>query len=147
MRLSDYSAELIREMGRDPRVREMALYTQHGKISTYRHCKSVAELSCRLSEALHLPVDHRALVRGAFLHDYFLYDWHGYRGRPLHGFAHPGIALENARRDFDLTAKEENIIASHMWPLLPGKLPRSPEAVLVCLADKICSLRETVIRW
>lgn len=82
----------------------------------------------------------------AFPHDYFLYDWHAYRGRPLHGFAHPKTALKNARQDFDLTKKEENIIESHMWPLLPTRPPKSKEALLVCITDKLCSLHETVMK-
>ena len=49
---------------------------QHGKVSVYAHCVSVADTACVLAETLHLRVNERALIRGALLHDYFLYDWH-----------------------------------------------------------------------
>lgn len=149
MALNEKNRRLIDEMSEDPKVRQMALYMQHGHVTTFGHCRRVAEKSCRISELLHLPVSERELVRGAFLHDYFLYDWHSYespRGERLHGFSHPAKALENAREDFHLTEKEENIIESHMWPLLPTKMPRCKEALLVCIMDKICSLEETIRR-
>ena len=145
MGLSERNRRLIDEMSRDFRTKKMEGYVQHGNISTYAHCRRVAECSCRMSEILKLRVSEKELVRGAFLHDYFLYDWHTYQGRPLHGFAHPDTALRNAQQDFNLTEKEENIIESHMWPLLPTRLPQSKEAVLVCIADKLCSLKETVL--
>lgn len=138
---------MIDAMSADPKVRQMQEFAQHGRVSTLEHCRRVAEMSCRLGELLHLPVDYRALVRGAMLHDYYLYDWHEFRGWPLHGFAHPEKALANAGRDYDLTRIEKNIIESHMWPLTPMKIPRSKEATLVCFADKVCSLQETIMRW
>lgn len=146
MGLSKQQSRMIEEMSKDHRTRRMKEYVQHGSVSTFTHCRRVAEMSCRMSELLHLSVSERELVRGAFLHDYFLYDWHAYRGRPLHGFAHPKRALRNAQQDFDLTEKEGNIIESHMWPLLPTRIPRCKEALLVCIADKVCSLEETILR-
>ena len=80
----------------------------------------------------------------ALLHDYFLYDWH--KADPshrLHGFYHPGTALRNARQDFALTPREENIIHRHMFPLTPMP-PATREAWIVCLADKYCAAAETV---
>ena len=44
---------------------------QHGKVSVYAHCVSVADTACVLAETLHLHVNERALIRGALLHDYF----------------------------------------------------------------------------
>ncbi|MBQ6662190.1 MAG: HD domain-containing protein [Firmicutes bacterium] len=127
----------------DPRTRRMAAYCQHGRVSTYEHCLNVAEMSLALDEKLHANCRRQELARGAMLHDYFLYDWHHWGGHG-HGFSHAHQAAQNAARDFDITETERQIIESHMWPLNISKLPRSREAWIVCLADKVCSLKETL---
>ena len=136
-------ASLIRPISEDPRCQDMKQYIQHGKITTYDHCMDVAKTSYKLGAALRMKVHEKELVRGAFLHDYFLYDWH-HHDKPWHGYTHPSTAAENADRDFDATPLEREIIRSHMWPLTLRTLPKSREAVLVCIADKICSLKETL---
>ena len=118
-------------------------FTQHGHCSVYVHSLSVASLALRLARRLPVKVDESALIRGALLHDYFLYDWHvPDPNRPLHGFYHPKAALDNARQDFNLTDKEEDIIRHHMFPLTLTP-PRTAEGLLVCLADKLCAIKET----
>ncbi len=121
-------------------------FIQHGSVSVYEHCISVAAESVRLAKAMNLKVDTDALIRGALLHDYFLYDWHDNPdGRHnVHGFTHPYTALKNAKEDFDLSKKECDIIVHHMFPLVPLP-PMSREAWLVCLADKICATKETLL--
>ena len=111
----------------------------------YEHCVRVAVMSLVIAELFKITVDRRSLIVGALLHDYFLYDWHDkeHEHKRPHGFFHPSAALCNAKQDFILTRKEENIIQRHMFPLtlIP---PGCKEAWLVCMADKVCSTRETV---
>lgn len=118
---------------------------QHGRVSTYDHVKSVVRLSFYLNSRLHLDAPKKDLVRGAFLHDFYLYDWHenGYPGR-LHGLHHPAIALDNASARYELTLAERNIIESHMWPLTLRHIPKCRAAAIVCLADKLCSAYEVI---
>ena len=52
-------------------------------------------------------------------------------------------SLGNAQRDYHLNWKEKNIIARHMFPLIPVP-PQCREAWIVCLADKWCALGETM---
>ena len=137
--------ELVNKVKHSGRLQEMKNYTQHGRISTYHHCYSVAETSYKLKEFFHISVDEDVLIRGAMLHDYFLYDWHSHEG-PLHGFYHPIAALANANQDFQLSEKEQNIIYSHMWPLTITKVPRCREAWIVSVADKIVSTKETLFK-
>ena len=83
-------------------------------------------------------------MRGALLHDYFLYDWHEAPGKhKLHGFTHPKTALRNAMRDTGLNEIEKDIIIHHMFPLTPIP-PKSREGMIVCTADKICAAKETM---
>lgn len=117
-------------------------YRQHGQVSCYEHSIDVALLSVRLARRLPFKFDMRSLVRGALLHDYFLYDWHqADRSHRFHGFIHARRALENAERDFTLSPLERDIIVKHMFPLNPA-LPRYRESYLAILADRICSIRE-----
>ena len=69
-------------------------FIQHGKISVYSHCFSVAVMSIRIANFLDIKVDKKALIRGALLHDYFLYDWHDKPYSDLHGYRHPARAAE-----------------------------------------------------
>ena len=119
---------------------------QHGRISVKEHSIQVARLSVAFSEWLGIEHSRRDLVRGALLHDYFLYDWHEVdRVNPhrLHGFHHPARALKNAEKEYDLTDRQREIIIKHMWPLTI-KPPMCREAWLVTMADKYCSLLETI---
>lgn len=125
-------------------------YIQHGNVSVQKHCLSVAECSVRIKEKLEkigIRCQEKDLVRGALLHDYFLYDWHdktGHEHRKLHGFFHPAVALANASREYRLSPRERDIIAKHMWPLTI-KPPVCREAWIVTTADKYCSLKETLL--
>ena len=140
--------ELVRRHGADilssPGMRRERSFVQHGSVSVYQHSLMVAMTCVRLTRALRLRVDERALVRGALLHDYFLYDWHDPDpAHKWHGFSHASAALRNARRDFVLSPVEENMIASHMFPLsVPA--PHCRESVILWVADKMCATGETV---
>lgn len=120
-----------------------ARYMQHGTVSVRAHCLRVAYISFLIAEYVPLRVNRRDLIRGALLHDYFLYDWHEKdASHRWHGFFHPGKALRNAKKDFLLTKREEDIILRHMFPLTPIP-PAYAESWIVCIADKICAAQET----
>lgn len=121
-------------------------HIQHGTMTVNAHCLDVAKYSIIISDKLHLGCSERDLIRGALLHDYFLYDWHD-KGHVelhrLHGFHHPRIACENAMKEYELTLREQEIIRKHMWPLTIVP-PRCREAWVVTMADKWCSTLETI---
>ena len=136
MQLSDTERQcltaILAQYDQHPEVQRMREFIQHGDVTTYQHCKNVV---------------------GAFLHDFYLYDWHkrsSFRGLrrlfEMHGFAHPGSACVNAERCFAITRKEQNIISSHMWPLTFRHVPTCREAVIVCLADKYCAVLESMFQ-
>lgn len=126
--------------------KRMKEYIQHGNMTVNAHVMNVARYSIAFSEFLHIPCSRRELVRGALLHDYFLYDWHipdKVHPHNLHGFYHPGRALRNAMKEYKLTSREKDIIEKHMWPLTVVP-PLCREAWIVTMADKWCSLMETL---
>ena len=121
-------------------------FLQHGKVSVYTHSVRVAVLSLFLAELLRVQVNEEAMMRGALLHDYFLYDWHEKDdSHRWHGFSHARAALKNAKKDFQLGEIEQDVIQKHMFPL-NLKPPKYKESVLVCLADKLSALEETIRR-
>jgi len=141
---ADILHEQILELMEYPNVKLMDTFIQHGDVSCLKHCISVAYFSYRYCKFRNLNIDYRSLVRGAMLHDFFLYDWHVEdKTRKLHGFYHPIQALINAEKEFELTEVERNIIENHMWPLTLFHMPHCREAWIVCMMDKLCSLSET----
>ncbi len=131
------------QLENDGRYHQLKGYSHHGITSVHTHSVNVAWWAHRLADALPWKTDRDSLVRGALLHDYFLYDWHDNHGHSPHGFTHPRTALKNASEDFDLNEKESDIILSHMWPLTV-KPPKHKEGWLVTMADKIATWEETL---
>ncbi len=129
-------------------VQEMKKYVQHGRVSTYEHCKNVAKLSYNINRFFSMRADLKVLLTGAMLHDFYLYDWHNEDGgeHNLHGFKHAKVACDNAKKYFDVDDKTSNVIYSHMWPLNPERIPKTKEAWIVCVADKCISLYETLFK-
>lgn len=120
-------------------------YVQHGRISVYEHSLKVTDMCLTLADVLRIRTDRRSLIRGALLHDFFLYDWHAReRWHRLHGYTHASRALSNAMARFTLNRRERNMIYSHMFPLNLTHIPRFRESILLCTADKIVSTAETV---
>ena len=133
----------LEEIAAQPEIQAMKVTPQHKGGTSFAHCVAVAALSYRLAKKLGWKVDPKSLAYGAMLHDFYLYDtetmpYSNYQ----HSLVHPKLSLENAEKVFPLNGKERNIILSHMWPIPGAPLPRSREAWLVCMADKICATRE-----
>ena len=126
-------------------VLRMKTFIQHGDTSTYDHCVEVTRLAFLLSRRLPWSFHEKSIVKGAMLHDFYLYDWHvpDPKRKRLHGLHHHRTAHKNAMSYFRLTPIEEDIILKHMWPLTI-KLPRYRESYLVSLADKIVSIKDTL---
>lgn len=141
--------EVMREVTASARYEEMKRYISHSDVTVYAHCIKVARMAYTMAaRKKHTKCDLRALVRGALLHDYYLYDWHDpNKGFRWHGFKHHRFALQNAERDFDLTKKERQIIYTHMFPLTLWCVPHCREAWYVTLADKRVAFEETMKKY
>ena len=142
--------DLLLQYGRDilnaPGMDAERQIIQHGQTTCFAHSVAVAYVSLLLARHLKLRLDERSLVRGALLHDYFLYDWHvPDASHRLHGFRHARRALENAQREFSLNSVETDIILRHMWPLTPIP-PATRAGFAVTCADKVGSAVETTAR-
>lgn len=137
--------ETLHELLKDEKILKMNEFIQHGNVTCLQHCVSVAYFSYAFCKQFNLKVDEQSLIRGALLHDYFLYDWHIKElGRKWHGFRHPMASLHNAKQDFQLTRIEKDIILNHMWPLTLLHIPHYKESWIVCIMDKLCGTCETM---
>lgn len=140
--------ELIKYYGSDilksENMQKEKVFIQHGDVSVYEHSISVALECLKIANNLQIPIDIKSLVRGALLHDYFLYDWHEKDdSHKWHGFRHAKTALENAKKEYILSEIEENMIICHMFPL-NIRIPKYRESIILCIADKFVATKETI---
>lgn len=134
--------DCLENLSQNESFTDMQEYIQHGRTNCLLHSIAVAYFSYSAATFLHLKLNQKSLIRGALLHDFFLYDWHDPDAtHKLHGFTHPKTAFENALHIWELNDIEKDIILKHMFPLVPA-LPRYKESILVCVIDKICSMAE-----
>ena len=132
--------ELITPFAYHPRVLEMRLYKHHG-INRYDHCFRVAYHTYKITKLLGL--NYWSATKAAFLHDFFL-DEVQYR-KPLARFReHPKFAVANTRKYFGLTAMEEDIIKTHMFPVTFTP-PKYLESWIVDMIDDVASVYERCI--
>lgn len=117
----------------------------HDIFTTFAHSIHVTVVSLKIVNILNLKIDLPSLIRGALLHDYFLYDWtDANKSHKLHGFFHPRKAYNNARLDFELNKVESDIILKHMFPVTPIP-PKFKESRIVGYADTLCTVKELQI--
>ena len=110
----------------------------HHSTTRFNHSLRVAyEVYNKLKDNNQNYVD---ATRAALLHDFFFDDdLSSSQNDRLNN--HPLIALENAKKYFDINELQENIILSHMYPL-SYCLPRFKESWIVSLMDKKVTILE-----
>lgn len=136
--------EVVKKIINNDSFKKMKEIKQHRFTNCYEHSINVATRCFIYAKKRRMKIDVASLVRGALLHDFYLYDWRENKKEHLnHSFIHPSVALENAIREFgELNEIEKDIILSHMWPVTFFKFPKYKESFLVCFSDKICALKE-----
>lgn len=131
-------SQLVHPFVESAELRQMHQFMAHGHTTVFEHSYLVARLSYGICKRLPFKVDIQAVIAGAMLHDFYLYDWHIMDAHhKWHGKTHGYTAYRNASKVFKLNEKEKNIIEAHMWPLNITEMPRSKEAVIVSIADKM----------
>ena len=136
--------EYVKDLSTSDVVMRMDDFMQHGDITTLEHVIAVSYTAFILAKKWNADV--RSAVRGAMLHDLYLYDWHirtPDRAPFTHAFNHPAKAAENAKKYFEPTEKELKMVRSHMWPLTLWRMPTSKEAFILTIADKYCAWNES----
>lgn len=111
-------------------------YEIHHGISRMQHSLSVAKLTYMICRMLHMKKCEET-TRAALLHDFFLNS--EVSGKKF--VNHPKVAMENAKKYFDINDFQADIIGSHMFPT-SNILPKYKEGWLVSIADKIVAVKE-----
>ena len=121
----------------------MKQYRHHIRGSAYDHSVGLAYLCYQHYRRHGAAVPLHQLLRGALLHDFYLYDRKNKaEAVRFHGFVHPRRALQNARRYYGpLSAAEEDMILHHMFPLTPVP-PCTSAGWLICFYDKVAAVRD-----
>ena len=127
----------------NPILNKLLNTKQHRTSNTYRHVSLVAKKAIEYALKRNLDIDYYSLIRGAFLHDLFFYDWRKEKDKAFHHLTrHPQEAYENAKQYFDLNDTEKDIIVSHMWPITLFHFPKTKEGRIVMRVDKIVTFKE-----
>lgn len=137
----DLVREELNKLKENPRFFEMDKVLQHGSTTVLEHSIKVAYLSLAIVRKYRLKVDYKSLIRGALLHDYFLYNRKDNIHEGFHAFTHGKTAVNNAKKDYEINKIEEDIILRHMFPLTITP-PKYKESWIVCLADTLSATKE-----
>lgn len=116
---------------------------EHHGTSRMDHSLRVSYYSYMIAKVCRLDYDQ--VARAGLLHDFYLDRTTDYEKTKdkflLFTTKHPVTAVENAKRYFALTEKEEDMIKSHMFPV-DYRVPKYAESWIVSFVDKFVSFYE-----
>lgn len=120
--------------------KKMENIVHHG-IDRLSHSIRVSYYSYKIAKFLRL--DSTKVARAALLHDFFFEDNSelNKKNRIITMVKHPRYAKENAKKYFELSELEEDIILTHMFPIAL-RIPKYLESWMVDLIDDIASVYE-----
>lgn len=122
-----------------PKVVETKKYSHHG-INRFDHSYRVALHTYNITKAFHL--NYKSATKAAILHDFFLDEVKDENAiKKLTN--HPQVAVNNAKKYFDINEMEEDIIKKHMFPItfVP---PKYIEGWIVDIIDDYVSIYERI---
>lgn len=129
----------------DERVLKMRSIPMHRGSNVYLHSFKVTKEAMRMALRHNKTLDYKSLLVASILHDYYLYDWReDHSLLKGHSKNHPKIAVDNAKKVFDIDEIVASIMVSHMWPINIKFAPKSLEALTLNQADKKIALIEAL---
>ena len=105
----------------------------HHGITRYNHSVRVAKATYKCSKMFGL--DYKEATRAALMHDFYINEQFNDQKPKEILTNHPSQAVINAKKHFNISEVQENIIKSHMFPLCT-EAPKYKEAWVVTLMDK-----------
>ena len=118
-------------------------YEIHHGITRYEHSIRVAKTTYNILNDFNSK-NLVSATRAALLHDFYLNSDIDNNLNSKEIFKiHPNVALNNAKKYFNIDKLGEDIIVNHMFPAT-SNIPKYKESVIVSLIDKGVSLYEIV---
>jgi len=113
----------------------------HHGMNRFDHCLRVSYYSYKITKILKLG--YKDVARAGLLHDFFFVDNQDIdTAKRIDVFInHPKYALNNAKRHFELSDREEDIITSHMFPV-SFRVPKYIESWIVNIVDNVVAMEE-----
>lgn len=129
--------KIVKDILTNDEFNKLKNITHHG-ITRYDHSLRVAYYTYIISKRLHL--DYEKATKGALLHDFFIDEVSSMNGLSRLR-KHPEYAVINAKKYYDLSPMEEDIIKTHMFPVTFTP-PKYMESWLVDIIDDVASIYE-----
>jgi len=130
---------LVNDIINEKEFKKIDNCTHHG-LSRFDHSCRVSYYSYKTSKILRL--NYKEVARAGLLHDFFLSENNTKKERVKSVFSHSKKSLKNSEDLFELSEREKDIIASHMFPINPSRVPKYMESWIVCTIDKLVATYE-----
>ena len=107
--------EIISSIIKNENFNKIKMYEHHG-ITRFEHSLKVSYYSYKIAKKFGL--NYQETARGGLLHDFFYSpEDRDKKERFVSTFIHPKRAVATAKENFDLSAKEIDMIRAHMFPV------------------------------
>ena len=131
---------LISDIINNNKFKDLHKEKHHYCTNRFEHSYNVAFYTYKVCKKFKL--DYKSATRAALVHDFFFN--RDFKNEMDKIFTHYKKSIQNAKSIVKLTTKEENMIASHMFPV-GGKLPKSKEAIILDIVDDLVSIQEKIV--
>lgn len=132
---------IIYDIINNKKFKKLQNQVHHYTTNRYDHCLSISYRTYKICKYLNL--DYVSATRASLVHDFF-FDEEITNKKFKRLVTHYKKSIDNANKIIDLSKKEENIIAAHMFPF-GGEIPKHLESVIVDLVDDVISVKERFI--
>ena len=135
-------AETMAELLKHEDFKKLADIKHHIECTRLKHSVDVGYFSFYIAKLLGL--DYVSAGKAALLHDLCFHRRAGFKHNMKMLRRHPKDAVKNALKVCELSEKEQDIIAKHMWLVATLRPPKYAEGVVVTLVDKYCASKEFI---
>lgn len=135
--MTDEFYEINKDIFENKEFNKLKNYKHHG-ITRYEHSINVSYLTYKVTRKI--CKNYKEITRAALLHDFFTDEVEEVNSlKKL--INHPKYALENAKKSFNISKLQEDIILSHMFPI-GIRIPKYKESWIVDLIDDYVAVCE-----